>query len=144
MYAEIEIAAGRRESATAVPSEAVIRSGTREKVFVQVGEGKFEPREVVLGLASKGWVEILEGVQEGESVVTSAQFLIDSESKLREAVAKMSAGTSQKDHSGHVMDHSDHEMELDRSGMNHQPDGTDHRSHEMSGETDNHEGHHHD
>ena len=171
MYAEIEIAAGRRESATAVPSEAVIRSGTREKVFVQVGEGKFEPREVVLGLASKGWVEILEGVQEGESVVTSAQFLIDSESKLREAVAKMSAGTSQMDHSGHVMDHSEHEMshgdqempemdhtdhemsemdhtahemELDRSGMNHQPDGTDHRGHEMSGETDNHEGHHHD
>ena len=171
MYAEIEIAAGRRESATAVPSEAVIRSGTREKVFVQVGEGKFEPREVVLGLASKGWVEILEGVQEGESVVTSAQFLIDSESKLREAVAKMSAGTSQMDHSGHVMDHSehemshgdhempemdhtdhempemdhsDHEMELDRSGMNNQLDGTDHRSHEMSGETDSHEGHHHD
>ena len=116
MYADIEIAAGRRESATAVPAEAVVRSGTREKVFVQVGKGKFEPREVVLGLASKGWVELLDGVQEGESVVTSAQFLIDSESKLREAVAKMSAGALQMDHS----------------------------EHEMSGESDNREGRHHD
>ena len=135
MYADIEISAARRKSATAVPTEAIVRSGTREKVFVQVGEGKFEPREVVLGVSSKGWIEVLEGVKAGEPVVTSAQFLIDSESKLREAVAKMSAGTSQMDHSGHVMDHSGHQMdhgEHEMSDMDHSGHVMDHSGQDMS------------
>ena len=135
MYADIEISAARRKSATAVPTEAIVRSGTREKVFVQVGEGKFEPREVVLGVSSTGWSEVLEGVKAGEPVVTSAQFLIDSESKLREAVAKMSAGTSQMGHSGHVMDHSGHQMdhgEHEMSDMDHSGHVMDHSEQDMS------------
>ncbi len=73
----------------AIPSEAIIRSGTREQVFIQREPGKFEPRNVSVGVSSDGWTEIKEGVNPGDEVVVSAQFLIDSESKLREAAAKM-------------------------------------------------------
>ena len=53
------------------------------------GPGKFEPRAVKLGVSAKGMVQVIDGVATGEEVVTSSQFLIDSESKLREATAKM-------------------------------------------------------
>jgi len=89
MFADITIHAGRQIDATVVPSEAVVRSGSRNQVFVVRGAGKFEPREVELGVASEGMTQILKGIQPGEKVVRSAQFLIDSESKLREATAKM-------------------------------------------------------
>ncbi len=89
MFANIAIRANPAVDVVAVPSEAVIRSGVREKVFVSRESGKFEPREVVVGVSSEGWTEIREGVEPGEAVVTSAQFLIDSESKLREATSKM-------------------------------------------------------
>lgn len=89
MYAQVTLRAGRKYEAVAVPSEAVIRSGEREQVFVLRAPGKFEPRVVELGLTAEGWTEIRKGVQAGEEVLTSAQFLIDSESKLREAAGKM-------------------------------------------------------
>lgn len=89
MFANITIRANPRTGVVAVPSEAVVRSGVREKVFVVREPGKFEPREVVVGVSSEGWTEIREGIEPGESIVVSAQFLIDSESKLREAVSKM-------------------------------------------------------
>ncbi|MGB5337562.1 MAG: efflux RND transporter periplasmic adaptor subunit, partial [Gammaproteobacteria bacterium] len=89
MFADITIHARREVDAIVVPAEAVVRSGEREQVFVVRGPGKFEPRAVRLGVSSKGMVQIIEGVEAGEQVVTSSQFLIDSESKLREATAKM-------------------------------------------------------
>jgi Cu(I)/Ag(I) efflux system membrane fusion protein len=89
MFADIRIRANPKTDVVAVPSEAVIRSGLSEKVFVVREPGKFEPRDVVVGLSSAGWTEIREGVESGDEVVVSAQFLIDSESKLREAVSKM-------------------------------------------------------
>lgn len=89
MFANVTIGAGSVKEAVAVPSEAIVRSGTREKVFVQRAPGKFEPRDVSIGVSSEGWTQIREGVTSGEQVVVSAQFLIDSESKLREAAAKM-------------------------------------------------------
>ena len=89
MFADITIRANPRTDVVAVHSEAVVRSGVREKVFVVREPGKFEPREVVVGVSSEGWTEIREGIEPGESIVVSAQFLIDSESKLREAVSKM-------------------------------------------------------
>ena len=89
MFAEISIAASRQFDAVVVPTEAVVRSGTREQVFVVRGGGKFEPREVKLGITTDGVTQILAGLAVDEEVVTSAQFLIDSESKLREATAKM-------------------------------------------------------
>lgn len=89
MFADITIDASPRKDAIVVPSEAIIRSGLRERVFVVRDAGKFEPREVEVGLGSGPLTEILGGLAEGERVVVSAQFLIDSESKLREAAAKM-------------------------------------------------------
>ncbi|MCH9674363.1 MAG: efflux RND transporter periplasmic adaptor subunit [Gammaproteobacteria bacterium] len=89
MFADVVIRANPKADVVVVPSEAVVRSGLREKIFVVREPGKFEPRDVVIGVSSEGWTEIREGVVPGEEIVVSAQFLIDSESKLREAAAKM-------------------------------------------------------
>lgn len=88
-FVEITMQASKQESVTVIPSEAVVRSGSEAQVFVVRSPGKFEPRKVELGLQSGGRVIVLKGVVPGEEIVTSAQFLIDSESKLREAAAKM-------------------------------------------------------
>lgn len=69
-----------------VPTSAVIFGGTRQTVLVEVAEGRFEPREVKLGAQGKDYVEVLEGVSEGEKVVVTANFLIDSESNLKAAL----------------------------------------------------------
>ena len=89
MIANVTIQASPRENVVAIPSEAIVRSGLREQVFVVREPGRFEPREVEIGLSSDGWTEIRSGLAEGEQIVASAQFLIDSESSLREAAAKM-------------------------------------------------------
>jgi Cu(I)/Ag(I) efflux system membrane fusion protein len=89
MFADVTIQASPRENVVIVPSEAVVRSGLREQVFIVREPGKFEPRLVEVGLSSNGFTEIRSGISDGEEVVVSAQFLIDSESKLREAAAKM-------------------------------------------------------
>ncbi len=89
MFANINIRASKQVDAIVVPDEAVLRTGERDTVFIVRGEGKYEPREVKLGIASDGVVQILSGVEEGDEIVTSAMFLIDSESKLREASSKM-------------------------------------------------------
>ena len=89
MYTNVTIKAGNTIEAVVVPAEAIVRSGKRNQVFIRRDKGKFEPREVKIGITSAGMTQILEGVQPGEEVVTSSQFLIDSESKLREATAKM-------------------------------------------------------
>ncbi len=77
-----------------VPREAVIGTGERHVAFVSLGEGRFEPRTVRLGRATDdGRVPVLDGLVEGEQVVTSGQFLLDSEMRMREGLAKvMSAG----------------------------------------------------
>ena len=67
----------------------MIRSGRREQVFVLRAPGQYEPRPVTLGVTSDGLVQITDGIKAGEQVVVSGQFLIDSESKLREVSAKM-------------------------------------------------------
>ena len=71
----------------AVPEEAVMDTGERKIAFVETGPGTFEPRDVVTGQEAEGYVEILSGVKEGETVVTSANFLIDSESRLKSALS---------------------------------------------------------
>ncbi len=70
----------------AVPAESVIDSGDAQYVFVARGEGRFEPRAVRVGASAGGSVEILEGLSEGEQVVTRAGFLIDAKSRMRAAV----------------------------------------------------------
>ncbi|OAH97426.1 MULTISPECIES: efflux RND transporter periplasmic adaptor subunit [Methylomonas] len=89
MFAEVTIHAGKQLDAVVIPSEAVIRSGAQTQVLVVRGPGKFEPRQVTTGLSSNNDIAIIDGLAAGEEVVTSAQFLIDSESKLNEATAKM-------------------------------------------------------
>ncbi|MBW2218018.1 MAG: efflux RND transporter periplasmic adaptor subunit [Deltaproteobacteria bacterium] len=90
MYADVLIKTEAKNEGIIIPSEAIIRSGERNIVFVPRGGGKFTPREVMLGASLvEGTVEVLKGIAPGESVVTSGQFLLDSESKLKEAVQKM-------------------------------------------------------
>jgi len=89
MFAKVTIHAGKQLNVIVIPSEAVIRSGARNQVFIVRSAGKFVPRLVTLGLESDGKVAVLTGLHSGEKVVVSAQFLLDSESKLREATAKM-------------------------------------------------------
>lgn len=101
MFAKVAIRAGERQDVVGVPTEAIVRSGLREKVFVVRERGKFEPRDVVIGVSSEGFTEVREGIEVGEEVVVSAQFLIDSESKLREATAKMRAIEPGSEEAGH-------------------------------------------
>ncbi len=90
MYVNVRLETEPVENALTVPVEAVLYSGERQTVFVALGEGKFEPRLVKTGVQSEeGEIEIVQGLLEGEQVVVSAQFMLDSESKLREAIQKM-------------------------------------------------------
>jgi len=89
MFANVVIETSALPDAIVIPSEAIVRSGAREQVFVQRAPGKFEPRDVTIGISSEGWTEVKSGIEAGDKIVISAQFLIDSESKLREAAAKM-------------------------------------------------------
>ena len=90
MYANIRLSARSERPVLVIPGSAVIHSGERNVVFVALDGGKFEPREVTLGMEGRGgYVEAMSGVSAGERVVTSAQFLIDSESRLQEAIQKM-------------------------------------------------------
>lgn len=90
MYANIRLTAIGKEEGLIIPSEAVIRSGERNVVFVTRDGNKFTPRDVTLGLSLDDHkVQILAGLAPGEVVVTSGQFLLDSESNLNEAVQKM-------------------------------------------------------
>ncbi len=90
MYADIRIKAVFKGEGFTVPSEAVIRTGRRNVLFISSGHGKFVPRDVILGpLLDNERVQVLAGVTDGESVVVSGQFLLDSESNLKEAVRKM-------------------------------------------------------
>ncbi|MDP3033375.1 MAG: efflux RND transporter periplasmic adaptor subunit [Rhodocyclaceae bacterium] len=89
MYAAVEVGAGNTVPVVAVPLAAVIDSGTRQTVLVQKEEGRFEPREVKLGLRGDDYVEVREGVKAGEQVVVAANFLIDSESNLKAALGGM-------------------------------------------------------
>jgi Cu(I)/Ag(I) efflux system membrane fusion protein len=91
MYAEAEIDTGSGQDVLAVPDSAVIDSGERQVVLVDKGEGRFEPRKVQLGRRGAGYVEIKDGVAEGDAVVTSANFLIDAESNLKAALKGLAA-----------------------------------------------------
>ena len=98
MFAQVQIVSPMPEPTVAVSSEAVLDTGEKQHVFVALGKGQFEPREVKLGLrGDEGLVQVLSGLKGGEEVVTSAQFLLDSESRFREAIALMLRGSEKKD-----------------------------------------------
>lgn len=92
MYANVVIETSSQGGALVVPGDAVLRSGKGATVFVALGEGRFEPRAVQPGMSdAEGFLQVLSGLKEGEKVVTSAQFLLDSESRLQEVLRKMTA-----------------------------------------------------
>jgi len=92
MFAQVKIESPVTKEAVVVPTEAVLDTGLKQQVFIALGGGHFEPREVKLGVeGNDGLREVLSGLQGGEEVVTSAQFLLDSESRFREAVQMMLA-----------------------------------------------------
>jgi Cu(I)/Ag(I) efflux system membrane fusion protein len=86
MYVDAEIETGTAQPVLAVPESAVLDTGGRQAVFVEKGEGRYEPRVVKLGNRGGGYVEIRDGVADGEPVVVSANFLIDAESNLNAAL----------------------------------------------------------
>lgn len=90
MFVSAELVSELETSAVLVPESAVLRSGERNTVFVALPGGKFDPRTVVLGPEAEHYqIQVISGLQAGERVVTSGQFMLDSESQLREAVQKM-------------------------------------------------------
>jgi membrane fusion protein, copper/silver efflux system len=90
MFATVELHAELEPDALLIPDTAVLRSGDKNTVFVALENGKFEPHLVTLGPRGENdQYEVLTGLKEGERVVTSGQFLLDSESQLREAIQKM-------------------------------------------------------
>ena len=121
MYANIFLQSELEEKSLLVPQEAVIDSGVRKVVFVSRGKGKFEPRDVELGLeVNEGKYQVLSGLSEGEEIVVSAQFMLDSESRLREAIQKMlEIRKGKPDASADDLDLSGISMEddLDMSGL---------------------------
>lgn len=86
MFAQVEIPVSGKGKVLTVPTSAVIDSGTRQVLLVQLSEGRFEPREVSLGSRSDNYVEVLKGIAEGEQIVVAANFLIDAESNLKAAI----------------------------------------------------------
>lgn len=138
MYANVDIHTSPMTDAVVVPTEAVLFSGERNLVFVALGGGRFAPRNVMVGLESgEGYYEIRKGLKAGEKVVTSAQFLLDSESKLQESIAKMlasrkntpatldeeSATDMKNDQSEEKMTRQQPKMDMDMKGMDMNMDG---------------------
>lgn len=91
MYADVDIETGSGQPVVVVPSSAVIDSGSRKVVIVAMGEGRYLPRNVKLGQTGDGFVEIIEGVADGDRVVVNGNFLIDAESNLQAALKALTA-----------------------------------------------------
>jgi len=96
MYATVRLATPSR-SALTVPSSAVLRTGERNMVFIDMGKGELMPRDVEIGRTAGDYTEVLSGIQPGQRVVTSAQFLLDSESNLGEVMKAMMGQMSSGD-----------------------------------------------
>jgi len=94
MFGDVHIFAGAKENIIVAPREAVIRTGSSERIIIAKGEGRFEAREVVTGIESAEWIEIQSGLSAGEDVVISGQFLIDSEASTKASFTRMNRQSS--------------------------------------------------
>lgn len=109
MYANVEIRVPAVSGVVKIPNEAILHTGERAVVVVEKEKGYFEPREVSIGAQGEGYSEITRGLQAGENIVISSQFLIDSESNLKEAISKMlAARKSEKEQAGAVTQEQTH------------------------------------
>jgi len=106
MYADVRVYAGPKDDVLSIPREALIKDGDSTRVVVALGEGRFRAQDVVAGMESGDWVEIISGLSEGDEVVTSGQFLIDSEASLKASFSRMGsddAGNTKPDAGEPVM-----------------------------------------
>lgn len=127
MFANVSIYGGPKQDVLILPREALIRTGGDARVILAEGKGRFRPRKVVVGIESGDWIEIQKGLTEGDRVVTSGQFLIDSEASLKASLQRMQApmasetapmdkkkdqgqGEMKDEKSSEEMDHSQHQM----------------------------------
>lgn len=112
MYGEISIAASPVKDVVSIPREALIRTGKTDRVVLALGDGKYRPAEVVAGMESGDRVEIKAGLSAGEVIVTSGQFLIDSEASINSAFLRMLEAGAKQDHAGHDMAEMADEIEV--------------------------------
>jgi Cu(I)/Ag(I) efflux system membrane fusion protein len=94
MYASVTVFVTPKLNVLSIPLEAVISTGTGHRVIVALGQGRFQPRPIVTGIESGDRIEVISGLKKGEQVVTSAQFLIDSESNLKASLERLSEPSS--------------------------------------------------
>ena len=126
MFAQLEIASQPGEAQLLIPREALIRTGTQSRVVLALGEGRFKSVAVEVGRIARQQAEILSGLVENDRIVTSAQFLIDSESSKTSDFLRMGAAPMPMDHSQHeAMDHSQ-PAQMDHS----QHEAMDHSQHQ--------------
>jgi Cu(I)/Ag(I) efflux system membrane fusion protein len=119
MFAEVELSVAGKSTAVTVPISAVIDSGTRQIVLIRQGEGRFEPREIKLGSRSDSYVEVIDGLRDGEQVVVTANFLIDAESNLKAAVG----GFGHASHGGAAPKTAAEQGSPEAKGASHQAQG---------------------
>ncbi|MDZ7288643.1 MAG: efflux RND transporter periplasmic adaptor subunit [candidate division KSB1 bacterium] len=134
MFASVRIVSEMGEPVIAVPEQAIIPAGPRRVAIVALSAGYFEPREVKVGRSADGYLEILEGLQEGEQLVISSQFLIDSASNLRSAVAQFTSG-----HAGHGGMQTTPKGEREKGRVGEGEQSEEHKGHQMPSEE--HKGH---
>jgi Cu(I)/Ag(I) efflux system membrane fusion protein len=92
MFADVEIESGTETPVVSVPNSAIIDTGDRQVVFLDLGEGRFQPKNVELGMRGEDSTEIKEGIKAGDRVVVAANFLLDAESNLTSALNALTAG----------------------------------------------------
>jgi len=103
MYVDADIDTADLAPVLAIQDSSVLDTGTRQAVLVDKGAGRFEPREVKLGRRGGGYIEVRDGLADGEAVVTSANFLIDAESNLKAALKGFAEGAPQASEPGHAV-----------------------------------------
>ncbi|RFF28021.1 MULTISPECIES: efflux RND transporter periplasmic adaptor subunit [unclassified Wenzhouxiangella] len=145
MYARVSIAADPHPDTLVVPTQSIIRTGQGERVILALGEGRFRPAEVVTGLESDGVTEITDGLAEGERIVVSSQFLIDSEASADASLLRMVDGEDASDSEmDHEMDHGT-DQEMDHSAESGSAEAMDHEGHQNDADMDHtemdHSGH---
>jgi Cu(I)/Ag(I) efflux system membrane fusion protein len=91
MYADVVIDAGGQGKVLAIPASAIIDSGKKQVAFIQLAEGKFKPVQIMTGRRSTEHVEVVDGLREGDRIVTRANFLLDAESNLQTALTSLTS-----------------------------------------------------
>lgn len=138
MFANVEIQGKKLEKLPVISETSVIRSGKKNIVILSLGEGKFKPIEVKLGGYSDGYYQVISGLKPGDKIVTSAQFMIDSESSLRAAVSLYNTdkGSSSNDEMNNEMEHNHSDNTIEEQEAAHKHPGM--KEMEMSGENHQH------